>query len=112
MAITLSSGAVSDYTGLNKVQPTRRVKCTFACAGTYATGGITGIQTALRTITEYGGDTVVDVQGWCTNGTTYYPVFFDRTTGAAILVNTATGAQLANATDLTGYTLHLSVTLK
>lgn len=73
----------------------------------YATGGY-AMDSFVESLVEQ-ARTVKNVLGFGTNGSTKVDVRWDATTSKMLVVSTTTGAQIANATDLSGYTFYLTI---
>jgi len=87
---------------------TRSVRVQFTGDASYAAGGYL-VQTLLRAITTLEGATILSLSGWATNGTTYYPIYWNSSTGKALVIDQATGQDLTATTNLSGYTLFFDV---
>ena len=73
----------------------------------YATGGY-AMDSFVESLVEQ-ARTVKNVFGHGTNGSTKVDVRWDATTSKMLVVSTTTGAQISNATDLSGYTFYLTI---
>lgn len=73
----------------------------------YATGGYT-LDSFFESLVEE-TRTIKNVMGFGTNGTTKVDVRWVSSTSKLMVVSTTTGAQIANATDLSGYTFYLTI---
>ncbi len=73
----------------------------------YATGGYE-LDSFFESLVEQ-TRTIKNVFGHGTNGSTKVDVRWDATTGKMLVVSTTTGAQVSNATDLSGYTFYLTI---
>jgi hypothetical protein len=73
----------------------------------YATGGY-AMDSFFESLVEQ-ARTIKNVLGHGTNGSTKVDVRWDATTAKMLVVSTTTGAQISNATDLSGYTFYLTI---
>lgn len=77
---------------------TRRYMPTYTGPASYATGGDTGLLAAL------GVKTIVTVLGTLSNGTAVLFVKYVHSTEKLLIFSLATGAEVANAADISTYT--------
>ena len=82
---------------------TRRYMPAYTGATSYATGGDTGLLAAL------GVGQIVTVLGTLSNGTALIMVKYVHSTEKLLMFSLATGAEVANAVDLSTYTGVLEV---
>lgn len=73
----------------------------------YATGGYT-MDSFLESLLE-ASRSIQDIQGYGSNGTTKVDVRWNAATGKMLVLTTSSGAEVANATNLSGYTFYLSI---
>lgn len=105
--MALSNGAIVG-SGPFGHAPDRSVRVQFDGDNSYPAGGYS-VQTLLRAISTLEGATILALAGWATNGTNYYPIYWNSSTSKAQVIDPTAGTEVAGTTNLSAYTLYLDV---